>query len=45
MAIMNVDRWLRARMIWRWENEAIVNRLADENRRKQRRSQRGKWRM
>lgn len=45
MAIMNVDRWLRARMLWRWENEAIVNRLADDSRRKQRRSQRGKWAM
>ena len=41
-AIMNVDRWLAARRIWRWQNEIIVERLARDSLRRDR-STRGLW--
>ena len=43
-AIMNVERWLWARRIWRWQNEAVVDRLARESLRRER-SSRGPWAM
>ena len=41
-AIMNVDRWLAARRIWRWQNEISVERLARDSLRRDR-STRGLW--